>query len=133
MSSEDTSLEIFPMYLAAVFRADVFMKEYRVPLVPYLKAGPALAFWRAYNDQGTSNVGGVAGKGHTFGTNLALGLAFHLNVLDEYTARNFDNAMGVNHTYLYWEYYSLALTGIGQSDALRVGNNSWVLGLAFEF
>ena len=132
-SAESTSFEIFPMYAVAVFRADVFARDYHVPLVPYLKAGAGLAFWRGYNDAGTSSVGGIAAKGHTFGTHVAVGLAFNLNGLDQYTARNFDTAVGVNNTYLYWEYYASALNGIGQTDALRVGNSSWVMGLAFEF
>jgi hypothetical protein len=133
VSAENTSLEIFPMTAVGVLRVDHFMRENHVPLVPYAKAGLGLAFWRGYSDSGTTVVDGVAAKGHTFGTHFALGLSLHLNGLDSYAARNFDNAMGVNHTYLYFEYYMSNLTGIGQSDALRVGNSSWVLGLSFEF
>ena len=132
-SAENTSLEIFPMYVVGVFRADVFMRDYRIPIVPYLKAGMGMAFWRGYNDAGTTTVNNVAAKGHTFGTHIAIGAGLCLNGFDEYTARNFDNAVGVNHTYLYWEYYVSNLTGIGQVDALRVGNSSWMMGLAFEF
>jgi hypothetical protein len=132
-ASEDTNLEIFPMTLVGVFRFDMPMREARIPLVPYVKAGLGYALWRGYNDTGTTVVNGVSAKGHTLGTDIAVGLAFNLNVLDEYTARNFDERMGVNHTYLYAEYYSLDLTGIGQSSALRVGNSSWCAGLAFEF
>ena len=121
------------MTVVGVFRFDMLMKEFRVPLVPYFKAGLGYALWRGYNDSGTTKVNGISAAGHTLGTNLAVGIAFNLNVLDEYTARNFDEAMGVNHTYLYAEYYSLDLSGIGQTSALRVGNSSWCTGLAFEF
>jgi hypothetical protein len=132
-AAEDTNLEILPMTLVGVFRFDMPMREYRIPLVPYVKAGAGYALWRGYNDTGTTVINGVAAKGHTLGTAIAVGLAFNLNVLDEYTARNFDEAMGVNHTYFYAEYYSLDLTGLGQTSALRVGNSSWAMGLAFEF
>ena len=34
----------------------------------------------------------------------AVGLAFNLNIFDEYSAKNFDDQVGVNHTYLFGEY-----------------------------
>ena len=133
-SGENTSLEIFPFYLVAVLRADVFMRDAHIPLVPYVKAGVSAALWRASNDLGTSSYNGIVGKGHTFGTMAALGLSLDLNTFDEYTARNFDNSMGVNHTYLFAEVYSLDLTGLGvQRGPLRVGATTWAAGLAFEF
>ena len=133
-SDENTNLSMFPMYAVAVLRADVIERNLHIPLVPYIKAGVAAAFWRAYNDGGTSSYNNVSGKGHSFGTMYGLGLAFDLNPLDEYSARNFDNAMGVNHTYLFAEYYSLNLSGLGlQSSPLRVGATTWAFGLTFEF
>lgn len=131
-SDESTSLEIFPAVLLAVLRIDALSRELRIPLVPYLKAGVAAARWRATNESGTSSQGGIAGKGTTYGTHVAAGLAFDLNVLDSYAARSMDSSLGINHTYLFVEGYSLGLTGIGQSNALRVGATSWAFGLAFE-
>jgi hypothetical protein len=133
LSGEDTSLDIYPMYAVAVFRADVFWKELHIPLVPYAKAGVGLAFWRASNTLGTSSYGGVVGKGHSFGTHLAIGAALSLNAFDQYTAKNFDNSMGVNNTSLFIEYMRSDLNGILQDSALRVGSDTWVAGLALEF
>ncbi len=133
LSGENTDLDIFPFYLVAVARADVVSRELNIPLVPYAKAGLGYALWRAYNDGGTSNSHGLNGKGHTYGTQVAFGVALQLNVFDSYSARNFDNTMGVNNTYLFWEYYSADLTSFGSTTALRVGNTSWAAGLAFEF
>jgi len=132
-SAENTSIDIFPFYLVAVARADVVTKELHIPLVPYAKAGVGYALWRAYNDGGTSQSHGVPGKGHTYGTQAALGVALHLNVFDEYSARNMDNSLGVNNSYLFFEYYSSDFTSFGSTNALRVGNTSWAAGLAFEF
>jgi hypothetical protein len=142
-SAENTAFAIFPFYLVAVLRADVLDREAHIPLVPYIKGGLGMALWRAYNDGGTSSVpngqgGTIEGKGHTVGAQLALGLSFDLNVIDEHTARNFDNALGVNHTYVFAETYVSALTGLGQSHAMYVGNGSFTapalaFGLAFEF
>jgi hypothetical protein len=134
ISGENTELEIIPFYGLAVLRADVIWREFRIPLVPYVKAGLVYALWRASNTLGTSNAQGVTGEGTTWGTQLAAGLSFNLNVLDPYAARNFDEEMGVNGTYFFGEVMRSDLTGLGiQKSPLRVGASTWVLGLAFEF
>jgi hypothetical protein len=117
-----------------VLRADVLWREAHIPLEPYAKLGLGLAFWRASNTLGTSNFDGVSGTGHTLGTEIALGVGLNLNVFDEYAARNFDESMGVNNTYLFAEWTRSDLTGLGvQSSALRVGGTYWTFGLSFEF
>jgi hypothetical protein len=133
-SGEDTALEIVPTYAVAVFRADVLWRELHIPFVPYVKAGIGYAFWRASNTLGTSHAQGVAGEGASVGTQLAIGVGLNLNVFDPYAAKNFDEAMGVNNTYLFGELMRSDLNGLGiQSSPLRVGESSWVAGLAFEF
>jgi hypothetical protein len=132
-SAEDTTLEVFPFYAVAVLRADVVMRELRIPLVPYVKGGVGMALWRASNTLGTSSsTDGVSGKGHTWGTHWAAGLALHLNAFDNAAAVNLDNSVGINHTYAFFEVMSSQLTGLGQSHALFVGTNTWAVGLAFE-
>ncbi len=134
ISGEDTSLEVFPFYAAAVLRIDVLWRDYHVPLVPWVKAGVGLALWRASNTLGTSSFNSVSGEGHSLGTHLALGLGLNLNCFDSDTAREFDNSMGVNGTYLFAEYTSEDLDGLGiQNDPMRVGGNEWTFGLALEF
>ncbi len=132
-SEETTSLQIFPMYAVAVFRVDVLMREAHVPFVPYAKAGLGYALWRASNTGGTSTQNGLLGEGHTFGTQLAAGLAFSLGVIDPNSSRQLDESTGINNTYIFAEYMMSDLSGIGQSHALWVGTNSFVFGLAFEF
>ena len=141
VSGESTSLDIFPMYAVVVLRADVFAREMQIPLVPYVKGGVGYALWRSYNDGGTSQASldstnpssdKVSGKGHTFGSHVAAGIALHLNQFDNAAAVNLDNSVGINHTYFFAEYMLSQLTGLGQSSALYVGTNTWTLGLAFE-
>ncbi len=134
VSGENTSLEIIPTYAVAVLRADVFWREAHIPLVPYVKAGIGYGFWRASNTLGTSHYQGATGAGASLGSQLAVGISLNLNPLDEYAARNFDESMGVNSTYLFGELMRSDLSGLGlQSNALRVGESTWVLGLALEF
>jgi hypothetical protein len=133
-SGETTSLWIIPMAAMAVLRADVLWREVGIPLVPYAKLGIAYALWRASNTLGTSSFEGIEGKGHSFGTHVALGLSLNLNPFDPYAAQNFDDAMGVNGTYLFAEWTREDYNGLGfQSDPLRVGGTNWTFGLAFEF
>jgi hypothetical protein len=134
LSGETTTLEIVPFYAVAVVRVDALWRELHVPLVPYVKAGLADALWRASNTLGTSTVNGVSGEGHSFGTHYAFGLALNLNPFDPYAAGGFDDAMGVNNTYIFGEYTRDDLTGLGlQSGVLRVGGPAWTFGFAFEF
>ena len=133
-SGETTSLNIYPLYAVAVFRADALWKEMGVPFVPYAKAGLAGALWQATNTLGTSNYQGQKGQGYSLGAELALGIGFNLNVLDPAAARGFDESMGVNSTYLFAEWTDASLNGLGfQSNPLRVGGTMWTFGLAWEF
>jgi len=132
-SGDETSLRIWDFWGVAVLRADVFWRQYGFPLVPYGKAGVAWGLWRASNTGGTSDAGGVRGKGDSWGTNLAVGVGFALDSIDTGASRNMDNATGINNTYIYAEAYWLSLNGFGSGNDLRVGTSSWAASLAFEF
>lgn len=133
LTGETTNLDVYPFYLVAVFRLDFLNKDFEIPLVPYAKAGLGAALWRASTDIGTSSANGVQGEGHTLGYHLAFGVGLDLNAFDRTAAHGFDESLGVNHTYLFAEWMDMALNGLGQSNALRVGSNTWVTGLALEF
>jgi hypothetical protein len=134
LSGEQTSLNIYPMYLVGVLRLDALWREVGVPLVPYAKLGFAAALWQSSNTLGTSNFNGQAGQGYSIGSQLGLGISFNLNVFDQYAAKNFDEAMGVNNTYIYAEWTNETLDGLGlQGHPLRVGGTSWTFGLTWEF
>lgn len=132
-SGDSTSLSIYPFFVDAVLRADAFWRDSGFPLVPYGKAGLGLGLWRASNAAGTAVADGVAGKGASWGTSFALGVSLALDALDKGSSRTMDNSTGINNTYVFIEESWLALNGIAQKNALHVGSNTWVAGLAFEF
>jgi hypothetical protein len=132
-SGDETSLTIYPFWGVAVLRADAFWRDLGIPLVPYAKAGVGVGIWRASGSGGTSSQDNVSGKGTTWGTQAALGIAFALDAIDPGASRNMDNATGINNTYVFLEAYWLSLDGIGQKNPLHVGTNTWSAGLAFEF
>lgn len=132
-SGDSTSLSIYPFFADAVLRGDVFWRNMGIPLVPYGKAGLGLGLWRASNAAGTAVADGARGKGASWGTSFALGVSFALDAIDKGASRNMDNSTGINNTYIFIEESWLALNGLAQKNALHVGSDTWVAGLAFEF
>ena len=134
VSGETTSLLMLPGYVVAVLRADALWRDVGIPFEPYVKAGLGYGIWRASNTLGTSSYNGVNGTGGSLGSFVAVGLGFNLNVLDRYTAINFDDEMGINATYLFLEGTREDLSGIGiQKDPLRIGSTNWTFGINVEF
>ena len=135
-SGDETSLDIWQTYMVAVVRFDALWHDFRVPIVPYVKAGLGLGFWQASTTGGLSisktASGPVEGRGYTFGTHLAAGAALALDWLDPHSSVTLDQSVGINSSYVFFEYYMSNLNGLGQSEALRVGATTWAVGLAFE-
>ncbi len=132
-SSSTTSLEVIPIHAIGVFRADVLWRDLQIPFVPYAKGGFAMARWRASGDNGTDGYNGVPSKGTVYGYHVAGGLMLSLNWIEPHTARNFDQTLGVNGTYLFFEVYTTSLTSSFKDQPLYAGTTSWTAGLAFEF
>ncbi len=131
--AEETKLWIMPVYAVGVLRVDVLSTELSIPFVPYGKAGFGYALWKTTNDRGDSKVAVgdkfVEGKGHSFGPHLAVGLMLQLDFLDQYSAQNLDNSVGINHAYIFGEWM---VSKLGTEGQMRVGSSTWVTGLAFE-
>jgi hypothetical protein len=66
----------------------------------------------------------------SYGWQLAAGLMLRLDFLEPRAQRAWDLEMGVNHSYLFAEFMSVRDWDRPQ---LRLGSNTWVFGLAFEF
>lgn len=138
-SAENTNIEIFPMYLVAVLRVDVLLRDFKIPIVPYVKAGIATTIWRTFTDAGTSNyVDPITGQnrngfGATWGEQFAVGGMINLDWIDRRAAVSLDQAAGINHTYVFGEWMYANLDNFGSSSGLRVGTSTFCGGLAFEF
>jgi len=144
-TGENTSLTIMPMHLSAVLRFDELMRRTGVPIVPFVKVGPAVGVWTASNSLGTSQYGPgctpstpdmkgcVAGKGATWGVHVALGAALSLNFLDPAAASLLEHGSDVAHVYLFGEWMNDILNGFGSKKEMRVGTSTFVGGLAADF
>ncbi len=128
-SAESTSLDLMPMYAAAVLRVDVLARETPIPIVGYGKLGLGYGIFWTGNDLGTQS------RGHTWGMHYAVGGMLLLDGLDHQSARQLDNEMGINHSYLFAEWMVADLHGFADTSdksTLRIGSSGWVFGLAFE-
>lgn len=132
-SAEDTAFSMWLFSALAVLRVDVLAKETAIPLVPYAKIGPGVGLWSTENGLGTSEVDGVLGRGRTFGMIYALGGMLMLDFLDRQAAKTFAAEQGVYHTYFFGEFTWADLHGMGQSNAMHVGDKTWTAGIAMEF
>jgi hypothetical protein len=131
-SGQDTSLSIMPIYLAGVLRLDVLAQETPVPLAFYAKAGLEYGLWWVTSGSQLARAGGEVGSGTSYGYHVALGAMLLLNVFDRASAADMDNSVGINSSYVFFEYFRSELSGFG-SGLMQIGTNSWVTGLAFEF
>jgi hypothetical protein len=129
VSAEDTNLAIMPMYGVAVLRVDTLARETVVPLVAYGKVGIGYGlYW-------SGDVLGTQMKGHTWGTQFALGGMLLLDAFDEHAAVELDNEWGINNSYFFTEWMVANLNGFGDSkngSVLNIGTNTWVIGLGLE-
>ncbi|MCC6748043.1 MAG: hypothetical protein IT371_10320 [Deltaproteobacteria bacterium] len=133
-SAGETGITLFPISLLAVYRFDVLAKRFKVPLVPFAKFGLNYTRWWIFKgDGGVASFEGHKAAGGTFGWQVNLGGALLLDIFEPSAAKNLDNELGINHTYLFFEFQHIASDGLGAKHALRVGATTWQAGLAFEF
>jgi hypothetical protein len=138
-SSDNTSLRLIPLAVLLVYRLDEAAMRWKIPLVPYAKIGLNYTIWTINDGNGSvpyaPNDKGQGGKGQggTMGWQAAVGLSLQLDFLDPGAARGFDADSGVNHTYAFFELDHVDGSGLYRKDVLRVGDNTWVAGLMFEF
>jgi hypothetical protein len=137
-SADEAALTIIPIELLAVYRFDV-LTRWRVPFVPYGKIGLCYYIWWMTAGGGELSSFTTAdgsktedARGGTFGWKGVLGLAFQLDVIDPDAARGMDSELGINHSYLFWEYGHTAVSGLS-GNGLHLGDNNWAAGIGFEF
>ena len=138
-SVDETTFQMVPVRLGVVYRFDMPTREWSVPLVPYVKAGLDAYIWwirsaagiSTYRDPATGELD--EGRGVTFGWHVAAGVQFLLDVLAPSMSRTFDANAGVNNTYLFAEFLYADVDDFGSDTSMRLGDATFLFGLAFEF
>lgn len=132
-SSQETQLNLIPMYGVAVLRIDPLIRYTPVPLAFSAKAGIGYAMWWISGDEGVvRDDAGYRAEDTSWGTQLALGVQLHLNPFDRSSAHALDTTYGINHSYLFIEWYRSDLDGFGSGRDMQVGTSSWIAGITLE-
>jgi hypothetical protein len=98
-----------------------------------VKGGLGAALWWASDGLRTSRgPTGRVGRDISWGYQYALGGMFLLDFLDGDAALELDSTVGVNNSYLFFEWYKSDLDGFNNGKQMQVGTQTWFLGLAFE-
>jgi hypothetical protein len=138
-SVDETTFQMVPLRLSLVYRFDKPARSWSIPLVPYVKLGLSAYIWwirsaagiATYRDPVTGQLD--EGRDVTFGWHFAAGLQFLLDVLAPSMSRTFDASAGVNNTYLFAEFLYADVDDFGSDTSIRLGDSTFLFGLAFEF
>ena len=132
-AGEETALKVLPGHLDLVLRVDALPRYTKVPLVPFVKAGLSYYIWWITNGSGLGRVDGATGYGGTWGWNFSAGLMLLLDFLEPAAARTFDHEVGVNHSYVYADFFLARIDNFGARNKLTLSAMTWTVGLAIEF
>ncbi len=134
-SADRVSFGMVPLAVLAVYRLELFADFYKVPLVPYIKAGISYAFWwsRDGSKKVAVNSQGEKGRGGVVGWQLNPGLMLRLDFLEPGSAKKLDVNTGINHTYIFGEFQLTRLRNFGVGNTIDLGDKTFFGGLAIEF
>jgi hypothetical protein len=137
--NDSTSLYLLPLNLSVSYHLDIFTRRWSVPLVPFVRAGFDYVVWWTTDGLGdvsdwaaTRDSGTKPGYGGVWGWHVGGGLKLHLDVLAPTMAHTFDIEVGVNDSYLFAEVIHLVADDFGSGRSIRLGDTTFLFGLAFE-
>lgn len=140
-AADSTRFSVMPLALQAVYRFELLADRFKVPLVPFAKAGLNYSFWWSKNGSGEiatikdETTGEVIdrARGGAWGFQLNAGGMLRLDFLERGVARSLDRATGINHTYVFAEYQFSRVNNFGRKNSISLGDSTWLIGLAIEF
>jgi hypothetical protein len=121
-TNEKLSFTTIPLTAVAVLRIDVLARELGIPFTFAGKLGFDAIFWDSNKGETDEESGTV------FGLRWALQAALELDFFDRAAARALDEEWGINHSFVFFEYYGAEAQG-----SPVVGDRTWALGLGFTF
>ncbi|MEQ8279784.1 MAG: MXAN_2562 family outer membrane beta-barrel protein [Deltaproteobacteria bacterium] len=128
LSGGETSVRVIPVAALGVVRFRGVMEWIGLPLIPYVEAGPAYAFWRIGKGDGSA-----AASGGSLGWTVNAGVALRIDSFEPFASKALRDQFGVQGTELTFEWSHLSADGFGLQDVLRVGDSTWTAGLAIGF
>lgn len=134
-SADKVTFGMVPMALLAIYRFELVADFFKVPLVPYVKAGVAYSFWwmKDGSKKIAVNAQGEKGRGGVVGWQLNPGVMLRLDFLERGSAKKLDVSTGINHTYIFGEFQLTRLRNFGVGNPIDLGDKTFFGGLAIEF
>lgn len=134
--ADQATFNVVPITVLLGYRFELLADRFRVPLVPYARAGLGYGFWWATKGgRGdiSTTMDGQKTRGGSFGWQANLGLMLRMDFIDRASAIDLDRNTGVNHTYLFGEWQFSHLDGFGSPKRLSVGDDTFLVGFAVAF
>jgi len=134
-SADKVTFGMVPLSLMLVYRFELAADFFKVPLVPYMKAGLTYAFWwtKDGSKKIAQNEAGEKGRGGVLGWQLNPGLMIRMDWIEPGTSKKLDQATGINHTYIFGEFQLTRLRNFGAGNSIDLGDKTFFVGLAIEF
>lgn len=143
ISGDEVVFNLVPVSLLLVYRFDELSKRFRIPIIPYMKAGFGAYFWWIGSSASfVSNIemrqedGSTVSRssaGATYGLVVHPGIAIDLSAIDQQASRVIDNEIGLNRVSLFVELHGAFMSGWGQKNKLDLSDMTFNAGINFEF
>lgn len=137
-STDSTAFNMMPFKLSAVYRYTDPWDKWNIPLVPFAKFGfDYYVWWITKQGSGTSefddgNGSTSKGYGGTFGLHVSYGLQICLDIIDKKLANEFEQDVGVNNTYLYFEGTYAWVNDFNSGSSFDLSSHYFMGGILFE-
>ncbi len=138
-SSDTTKMNFVPLSFGIFWQMDIFARRWNVPLVPYARAGFTYSIWWIKDGVGstakitTQSGDTLHGRGGTWGAYFGGGLRLMLDTFASQMARSFDEEMGVNDSYIFFEVLRNQQDDFGSSKSFDLSDTLLLFGLGFDF
>lgn len=143
ISGDQVVFNLVPVSLLLVYRFDELSKRFRIPIIPYMKAGFGAYFWWIGSSasfvsnidtrQADGSTLSRSSAGATYGLVVHPGIAIDLSAIDQQASRVIDNEIGLNRVSLFVELHGAFMSGWGQKNKLDLSDMTFNAGINFEF
>lgn len=137
VTAEDTtSFAILPLQAQLTYRFDVWAQE--IAIVPVVRVGVDYYLWEVYDGAGETAYFNLDGgktheaSGGTYGYHTTFGAHLLLDALAPAMAGDFERNAGVFNSYLTFEYRISSIDDFAAADSFRLGDETFIVGLALD-
>lgn len=137
VGTDKTQLFLIPLALSLTYKFDYLFERYRVPIIPYVRAGLDSYVWRINSGStlASKEVLGTTRNGHgaTFGFHVHPGIALKLDFLESRPIREARGDFNFHGFYLNFEWIYNRIDDFGSAKSWNLSDNSFLLGLSLDF